>query len=345
MVTLLDVDLTDRVVEWGQLEMIKGILLGHVEMFTSEALMIFENVDGVLSKAGPASLIKGADWYGATLVIQRNGLTVFEGVVVDVANDDELQVAEVRCENIFKRPAESTIVTSGSRVNAAQAILGILRTVLDDDLIDLASFHAAAGPSRAANAWITYSFLDGDGITVMDAIGEIARLASMAVFVQNNQMHCEAFKSYQGSGAGLHFEINDSIVRQWGKLRKDSSSFQNQVRVGYTADDYVVRTDRESVKVNDVTREISFAGDAAVVSSDYVSARYFGDTYLERAAYRRHLQDVAAGPELWGAVIGERYPVTRVEQGMARFPMEVIEVHPRLDTDEVVLTLAELQEP
>jgi len=343
-VTLFDLDLTERVIAWGQIEMIKTAQLGQGEMFTSELVTVFENVDGALTKAGPTSLVGGVDWYGENLTIQRDGITIFDGLVTDIQNDETARSATVVCENIFKRPADKIIVSSGQRVNPAQAMLAILRSVMSDDLINVGSFNSAGARALAAGAYITYKFLDADEVTVMAALNEIAQLSSLAVYVRDGLFHAEVFRPYQGNSSDLRFPITDAIVRQWGVLHWDTANFFNQVRVGYTADDYVLRTDSESVRINKTTRELPFDGEAAVVSHDENSAIYFCRTVLERVSVQRALLNVAAGVELWNTKLGDRYPITHARQGLSSFPMEVVEVRPKLDREDVELSLAELVE-
>ena len=269
-------------------------------------------------------------------------IVLFEGVVTNIPAGEKKQDVVITAENVLKVVAETVFVGNGTAVNPAAAILGMLRTVLDDDDIDVASFTAAGEHARAAAASITYRYTDEDDTTIMAVIEAIANLCSLVVYAHDNKITCQRFRAYPGSEADLKFEITDSFVRRWGKFKYDVSSFDNAVAIGYTTDDLITRTNPESIRKNKVTRKAEFDGSDQLVASSQHSAIYFADRYLERASHRRAMLSVAGGKEFEDVRLGDRFPVTATGYRLSRFPMEAIRVNRKLGTEDVELTLVEL---
>lgn len=347
---LFGMDVTDRIVEWGTVEQIKEVLLATAELFTSEVTMTFDNTSGFLSPRHGQSLVAGLDWFHKTLTLKSDGVSIFEGLVKTVIPNPEEKTATVTAENIFAAPVATYYHGTDAAVNPAIAMLTIVRSALADEYINIHSFHYAAGAARRAGATINFTFSEGDEITVADAIQEIGDLASIAVYVQNNQIFARAFRPYQGSSSELKFPITDTIVREWGEFGWDNASFNNRVSVGYSIGPpelYVRREDVESWRLNGKEwRAHEYAAGDDVTAADLPSAQFFGDTYLQRASYRREKLSLVGGPELKAAAkLGDRFPVTQAEFGLVDTALETIEVRPRLGQDEIELLLVGVKVP
>jgi len=269
-------------------------------------------------------------------------ITLFAGTIKDIIIDTRKKTAKMKAENIFKSLAETLFVGNGTAVNPGAALLSIASTALDDDLIDAESFTRAGQLARANSATITYRYEEGEKTTVMEILETIANLTSIIVYVHNNKLFAQAFQAYRGDESGLRFEIGDSLVRKWGKHKHDTNAFNNIVTVGYTVDDTVTRTDTESIRRNDIEREMQFDGSENLVANGVESAIWFGDQYLARAAQNRGMLMLSGGRKLSQVRLGERFPITQADMGLSRSPMEVIQVNRQLTTEDVDLTLVEL---
>lgn len=341
---LMGVDLTQFVTSYGRLEQIKDILLAQATLLTTEMTIQVVNFQDFAKPKGVGSLFGGLNWYNQVLEILRDGRTIYEGFVKNIRTSPNEETADIVSENVLKKPAETVIVASALSANPAQAMLGFLRLVLEDSSINVTTFNQAGAQATNAGATIDYVFAQGDNVTVLQAIQLVSDLASISVFVKDNKVIARPFIPYQGDEAGLKFELNDSIVREWGELEFDNSAFNNKVAVGYPTDQFEILTDVESIKTNGITREIQFPADAKVAASDLTSARFFARLYIRRAAKRRQKLNIAGGEALKGTVIGDRFPVTSPDLGLVRSPMECIEVHQTLDGNEMELALAQIFE-
>lgn len=341
---LMGVDITQFVTSWGRIEQIKDVLLAQATLLTTQMTIQVFNADKFLKPRGVGSLIGGLNWYDRILELKKDGVTLYEGFIKDIRPNSESGTANIVSENVLKKPAETVIVTQATAANPSQTMLALLRLVLDDDKINVSTFDQAGARATAAGATIDYTFTQNDGVTVLQAIQLISELSSISVFVIDNRIVARPFIPYQGSEAGLKFELNDSIVREWGDFSFDTSSFNNRVSVGYPTDQSFVLTDPEAIKKDDIIREFPFPADEKVVATNLTSARFFGRLYLQRASKRRAKLSVAMGKEAKGVRLGDRFPVTAPDLGLVRFPMECIEVHPTFDTDETELALAQIFE-
>lgn len=340
---LMGVDITQLVTSWGRLELIKDILLAQATLLTGEMTIQVENIKGFANPSGPGSLVGGLDHYNGLLQIKKDARTVYEGFVKDIRPNPTTKTASIISENVLKKPAETVISGQATLANPSQAMLSFIRQATPEANINPQTFDQAGAAATAAGATIDYNFPEGSSATVMQAIELISAVSSISVFVRDNKIIARPFIPFQGNEAGLKFEINDNIAREWGPLSYDNSAFNNEVAVGYPTDQFVVLRDNESIKKNGGTaRRIDFPADEEVVSSNLTSARFFGRLYLERASKRRRKMTLAGGKELEGSVIGDRFPLTVPDLGLTRFPVEAIEVSETIDGEEVEMGVAEL---
>lgn len=340
---IMGVDITQFVESFGGLEQIKDVLLARATLLTSEMTIRILSFRDFAKPKGIGSLFAGLEWYNQVLQILQNNVVVYEGFVKNIRTNPNSQTADIVSENILKKPAESVINAAATLSNPSQAMLRFLRLVLDDSRINVASFNRAGDQAASAGATIDYTFSQGDNVTVLEAIRLVSDLSAISVFVVDNKIIARPFVPFQGNESGLKFEINDAIVREWGPLEFDNSSFNNKVAVGYPVDQFEVQTDEDSIRANgNITREIQFPADDKVVASNLTSARFFARLYLARASKRKAKLTIAGGKEFEGTVLGDRFPVSNPDLGLVRFPMECIEVHQTLDSDEIELFLAQV---
>jgi hypothetical protein len=340
-----DVDVTSLVDSWGMVEQIEEVQLADAQLMTSEWTAQITSPLGQFASKGP-SLMAGLARYQTPVTVNLDGALVFQGYLRDPGYDPERRQSVMISENVLKGPAETAYGGTGTAINPAVAIVAILRTVLPDLLIDVGGILAAGGPARAAGATVSWNFANVGGSTVMEAVKQIASLSSIAVFEAGGRVTAHAFHAYQGNGSALRQPIDDAHVRSWGRRTLDSQSFNNRVEIGYTgAAAPLVMTDPDSYKANGkIYRTQPFPTSSSVVSADAVSARFFGATYLLRAAWPRWIQPVTVGrADYPGFRLGNRYPVTCAAEGLAGAPMQAIQVRPHLDSGDLELTLAELR--
>lgn len=339
----MGVDLTRFVTSWGRLEQIKDVLLAQSTLLTTQMAIEVTNSSGFMNPLGSGSLVRGLNHYNGLLEISRDDKTIYEGFVRNILPNANSKTATIMSENVLKKPAETPIVTQAAGANPAQAMLSFLRLAIPEQNINALTFDQAGASSAGAGATIDYEFLQGDNVQAMQAVQLVSELSSVSVFVRDNVVIARPFIPFQGQEAGLRFELNDAIVREWGAFEYDNSSFNNVVAVGYPTEQYEIQRDQRGIDLNDgLERTFTFDAEEQVVASNLTSARFFGRLYLRRASRRRRKISVAGGKELGGVTIGDRHPVTTPDLGLERFPMECIEVSETNDATEVELSMAEL---
>ncbi len=340
---LLGVDISPFVTSWGRLEQIKDILLTQATFLTTEMTIQLSNINGFLNPKGAGSLVAGLDHYNGSIEIFKDEKSVYQGLVQDILPNTTTKTVSIVSENVLRKAAETDVNAQATAANPALAMLDFARLAIPESAILASTFEQAASGSAEAGATINYDFKEGDNITIMQAIQLVSDISSISVFVKDNKVIARPFIPFQGNEAGLKFEINDAIAREWGPLSYDNSSFNNRVSVGFPTDQFFTLTDEESVRRNGGDpRKFEFPADEKVVATNLTSAQFFARIYLRRAAKRRRKLTLAGGRELNGSVIGDRFPVTVPDLGLNRFPMEAIEVNQTLDSDEIELGLAEI---
>lgn len=339
----MGVDVSRFVISWGRLEQIKDILLAQATLITSELTIQVHSFKGFMKAMGPGSLVAGLDHYNALLELIKDGRTIYEGFIRDMPSNSTSGTGSIVTENVLRKPAETVISGQATGANPVLAMLFFLRQAMPERNIDARTFDQAAAQSGRARATIDYDIKQGDNVTVMQFIQQVSELSSVSVFVRDNKVIARAFKTFQGGDAGMKAELTDPIVREWGQLSFDNSSFNNSVAVGYPTDKFVLLEDSVSIKQNGGNpRKLEFPADEKITASDESSARFFGKLYLSRASKRRRKMSVAGGKELAGHTLGDRFQLTHPDQGLQRFPVEAIEVSETIDGEEVEMSVAEI---
>ena len=343
--TFLGVDITDRVVSWGTLEQVKEVLLAEATMFTSEHSIQVMNEGGAFTSDGPASIVRGLNWYGQILTVTLDGQLVYAGRVRNIQISSDAGTATIVSDDVMKVPAQEPFVGSGQNANPGDVLLAIARSALPEEFIDAASFKASGGLARTAGATISYEFKDDSRASCMSAMQEIARLCSISVYVSRTLLSARVFRPYQGQGSGLKQDIDETVIRAMPSQGYDALSFVNRVTVGYTGGFTETVNALDSQRANRIIRPITYGDTETVFAYDRASAIYFGNLCLSRSSYQRRICEVTIGPTMNPVDMGDRFPVTSSRFGLVAMPAEVIEAHRNPDQDEVTLKLAELYDP
>lgn len=331
----LGLELSDRVIDWGQIEEIKEVLLVDSQLFTSETSIKIDNADDAFSQEAPASVLKGVGWYNKTATISKNGTSIFLGFVKDVGFDKQERTITLVLENIFSRPSETTVVASAASANPAEAIRALLISAGLQEYLDEASFANAGSQARATGATISYTWAEDDNVTVLNAVNSISQLSSISVLARGTSIFARAYNTYQGSGSQLGAPITNSTMLQFGPVQHDKESFANRVLFEYSAastytadakdkqiEDRVVRVKQINAKTSEKLNVTNFA-----------SAKFFADLILERSKNRVDMINMTLGPEHEGIHAGDRHPVTEASYGYNSQPVEIIEVHQVINED------------
>ncbi len=339
---LFGIDISRYVLTWGTLERWKNMILGQDTLFASEHTLEVANLKGWANLAGAGSVMKGVDWSGKDLVISFDGKVAFRGIVIDVKPNPSRRSASIVAQNVLKKPAEKVLVRTAAGQNPALAALSMLRTCVDDSFLDVQSFQSAGARYAAAGALVDLDYPADGRTTVLAALQEVTNLASFSLVENEGLVTCQPFFPYQGQESALRWEVEDALVREWSSEERDETAYTNRVAVGYPTGQVLVLDDLNSQAVNDNVRDFSFSATGTLVSSNLVSATFFGKLYLARAALKRAKITAAVGAEASDARLGDRHPVSPTATGRSRFAMEAIGIVQDMDANQTSLSFAQL---
>lgn len=339
------VELASYVTDWANISETKEVLLAKATLFTGELELVLANPDGRFSPDKEGSLFYGRNVFNIEAQVLADGRTVFQGFLKDVVPSSQSKTATFRLENIFSKPAETIVPEmSESSVNPVAAMIAMIKEAGLEDLADIPSFLAAAGPSQAAGATIDLDIQPGSNLTLLNGLQQLSELASVAVFVRGGFIRARAFVPYQGSEAGLRQELGPAQVRTFRERTTAYTNFNNRVVVNYGASSKLELQDSVSIGLTKVTRTFEFntAEGQPISVPDLVSARFFGQTYLARASTPPTVVVLEVGEDLLDVEIGDRFPVTCPNWGMVRKAFELIDTDRELQFGAAGLTLRSL---
>ncbi len=346
----MGVDLSSRVVTYGQAEAVKLVNLASSSLAVSSYSLTVRNEDGAFNPQGPFALVQNRRFEGKELSIVWNGISVFDGWVRDIQPGPATKTAVIQAESKTSGMALAHFTASAQGVNPAEAALGLILSVpwiqaggLSINFVEAQSFIRASGPARANNATVDYDFKDA---TLLSALNELADMAGMYFFEYNGKIRAANFVPYPGNSSGLRQTITTSNMREPGAWKWAIDSYYNQVVANYTAGTgttSVTLDNLQSRKKNSSGRIITRQhGSGSVISHDLVSASYFGGLCLAKVSVPRGTLPVAVGADFLGTVPGMRFPLTYAGGGFLAYPCEAISVKASPDRNEIELELMNL---
>lgn len=339
------VELAKYVTDWANISETKEVLLAKATLFTGELELVLSNAAGQFSPEKEGSLFYARNIFNIEATVTIDGQNVFQGFLKDVAPDNGSKTATFKMENIFSKPAETVLPEmTESDVNPVAAMISMITEAGLEDLADIPSFLAAAGPSNAAGAVVDLNISAGSNTTLMNGLQQLSELASVSVFVRGGLIRARAFRLYQGDESGLRQVLNPAMVRNFRSLTTAYTNFNNKVVVNYGASSKFEMQDSLSIGLTKVTRAFEFntATGQPIAVPDLVSAQYFAQTFLQRAAAPPRVAVLEVGVDLLGVEIGDRFPVTCPNWGLVRSPYELIDTDREVQQGSATLTLRSL---
>ncbi len=346
LVIFMGVDITARVVSFGETEDVKEVLLAKATLTSSEYLLTLRNDDGVFSPYTDNSMVRGRSYYGKNLTVTWDGFSIFDGPVRNMIPDPEAKTVEVTAQSKLSDAATMNVSGTATGVNAVEAAMGLIVAAGLGDLVDVASFTQAAGPAKAAGATVDYSFDHESNTTVLAMLNLVSDLASVSFFERNGLITARAFQPYQGNEAGLRFVIDTSNGRSWGTLEGQPTNYFNTATCIYTLlpeNGTYTETDQTSLNLFGSRKKVGRTlGTDQLLAHDLASAKFFTAQFLARSSTPRTVLPIACGPEFLSTKLGERHPITYARFGFVRRPFEVIRIGRIRDKREIQLYLASL---
>ena len=308
---------------------------------------MIDNTTDIFSPDVETSFLKGGRWYNYEAEILLDGESIFSGQIKDISLDHENKKARFVIENALTKPSETVVVDTQDGINPAVAMLRILELGGLLPFVNEGSFISAGGPAFRAGAVIDYTFLAEDGVSVLDAINTISDLSSISVSSTKGIIRAQAFRPYPGDDAEMRADIIPDNVRQYQDMDFDNESFFNRLDFTFGADVTITITDEISVDKNNGFRDgpaVDASNGNQVVVPNETSARFFGNTKVERSKIRRRVLSVVLDPEFKEIKIGDRHTVTAPRYGLTRVPFEVIETHRQLTENSITARAVSLVE-
>lgn len=341
----LGLDLSSRVVEWGEIEQIKEVFLAEPQIFTGQVSISVDNSDNAFSEFNSQSVVKGVKWYNEVATITEDGVVLFQGFIKNIKVSKQARIATFDIENIFSKPSEIFFVGSATGVNPADALKSVLAYAGLDDYIDDVSFSNAGALARLNGATINYSYVDTDNTTILSVINEISKLTSITIVITDGKFRAQSYQAYQGDSSQLKNTIDNSAILKVNGFYYDVDRFSNQVTIKYGAASSYQASDAKSIHDNKVTRNAVFNTTTSERLSvpDLASATFFAERFLLRNKNRVNICELQLGEENKKTQPGDRHPLTIPFYGLNESPYEVIQTKRTINSDSVDIVAFSLE--
>ena len=341
---VFDVELASQVLDWGQVEEVKEVLLARATLFISEHAVTLANADGRFSPKNTKSMFYGRNMQLAKSLLSVDGTTLFDGFIKSIDVDHANRTVTITSQNSLTLPANSKVLLTTTGNPAA-----IIRTILESaglaGYLDTGSFLGAQGGSSGAGATIGVNYTATSNATALQAIQDISALCSLSCFVQGGLIRLREFSPYQGSSSGIKYAVTSTTAYDFGILADAPNNISNSVTVLYGASSSVTLSDPDAIKANGglaVLTTFATSTNLNLYLSDVASARYFGNLFLTRAANLKQIGKFRAGVKLLDAHIGDRITVQADNWSTSPIAFEIIEVRRAIASDSVELVCATL---
>jgi len=355
----MGLELASFVLDWGQVEEIKDVLLASNQLFCAQHTLEVANADNRFSPQNTASIFYSRNFQLAPVTLSQGGVVLYQGFIRDVKLNHAKRTASIITENAFTVPANymSNLTTTGNPAAIIQTLLeaaGLL------DYIDPTSFNAAQGGFAAAGATIGVAYVTSgavntqggvSGTTTLSAIQAISSLCGLSCFVQAGLIRLKAYQPYQGNYSGVKWQITPELVYDFSTLEYVSANLSNSVNIGYGASSNYYAKNQASINANGsgfgaLTKKsevntpfAAIAGNVLTVPN-LASAQYFAAQFLARASTLRQQASLTAGPMLQQVQIGDRCTVMAPNWGNVPLACEVLETHRKIQSQSVELVVA-----
>ncbi len=337
---ILGQELAPYVVDWGQTEEIKEILLAQSQLFMGQHTVSLANVDGRFTPKKVKSLFYGRSTQQLRADLKTDGMNVFSGFVRAIDPDSATRTVKITAENVFTAPANKTAVLTSTAANPASVIRELLIGADLLEFIDPISFNSAGAAAAAAGATITVNYSASSSVTILGAIQSVSSLCSLSCYVQGGLIRLRAWRPYQGSNEGVKYRITPALTRDFGELKDAYSNLVNSVVVTYGASLTHVQKDPASIRLNgiEVPRSFEAATGGELSVPDLQSAIYFAGLFLARSSTLKQEGTLTVGPELADAHIGDRVTVAAPAWSTDPIAMEIIETHHAVGSDSLEIS-------
>lgn len=339
--TVMGVDVSAYVTDWGEIEDIKEVLLAKTQLFSGEHSIKLSNPNGEFSPFKSGSLFYGKQYFQSEVTIEEDGELVFDGLLKSVEVSKSGRDTRLLLENYLSIPTSRLTELSALDSNPTLAALGILQGAGLRDRVNEASFLSAS--AKTAGATIDINFA-GTTTTVLSAVQDLCELASVALYVRNGVITAKAVEPYQGNNSSLRFPINTSNTVMVEKVEEAFENVKNVVVVTYSGGS-ATYTDPSSItfcRGQRLEASLNY-GSGSIVIGNAASAAIYGAAFLERAAVLRRKISVTGSDDLRMVRVGDRHPITDSYFGFDNEPAEVIETRRSIQTKTINLVFATLR--
>ena len=343
-------ELASFVLDWGQVEEVKSILLAQSQMFTAEHTLVLSNADNRFTPSNTASVFYGRNLQLVPVTLAVDGLILYRGFIRTVTLNHASRTASIVTQNAFTIPANYfvNLTTTG---NPAAVIQTILTQAGLGSYIDPISFAGAAGGFSSAGATVSVAYVTTgavssasgiSGTTALSAIQDISALCSLSCYVQGGLIRLYAYNAYQGSNSGVKYQVTGAQAYDFSTLEYAYQNLSNSVNVGYSTSSNYYQANTASITANGIETNTQFDGTTGntLAVPNLNSAIYYAQQFLSRASTIRRQGSFTAGVELVQAHIGDRITVAAPNWGTSPIVFEIIETHLKLVSNSVEIVCA-----
>lgn len=227
-VFLFDNDISDYVITLPNITL-QAPNYGQL-LISDYPVIVGNNIDGFWDKKNSASPFKGSnDLQGYRVQIKQNGVTVFTGSIQQIQANNDSKTAQITLRSDVQKALEKGIIFASSvQKSPSETVVDICN--LYNIPVDSSSFGYSSSIYAVDNVLISALWID-PGVTVLEAIQQIAEIGCARVFLFNDVLY---FQVYEEKTSAAIYEFSESLTQGNLWSNPQVTSIQKEKATGYS---------------------------------------------------------------------------------------------------------------
>lgn len=261
-------------------------------MIINETVQVVNNRDNTFSPGNPKSILSGIAWeYKPFRRIDKNGVLIWDGVILDIERDNDSVEASIKSVDVLSKFQEEKVeYESTVWETPSQAALNILRALnYPEANLNLASFNTSTNIYNNNNVFIKVNFNKSDNVGLQSAFNKFKIFGCANIYMEKNQINFAAWTPFTG---GIKAELNEKDFISSPEVTAPNNNLRNGYVVNYTGDGGVAAADQDNNNIGRLSRlpkrngvreiVINGATGEQITIKDLASAVYIGECHIRR---------------------------------------------------------------
>jgi hypothetical protein len=249
------------------------------------------NFDNIFSRDNPLSLFYGQRLYMPVQIYNRDGILIFDGIMLDLTRDHVTKVASIHVSDRAAILARTKIeYYSSTWESPAMAVKNIMDKYGANIYYDLQSLMTSDAIYTQNNALIKCNVKLDDNAMLTSIIEKLAEIGCADAFIHSNKLRFDHWSPFTAPASSIvNLQIKDLLAAP--KISILFSEIVNDYRIRYTGDGEIPVTDSAANNIGALSRnnlsvfslpEIQTSNDAQIQIKDKATAIYFGECLIRR---------------------------------------------------------------